>query len=663
MSLDDLQIFYHVAHWGSLSQAAKVLNTNISSISRRIKNLEDSSGTKLMIRHSRGISLTDAGQRVFTHAKIVCHEAQKFSTTVADLNERSDKRLRLSAPADFINTWVIQNLHVIQNKEKGVVVEITANSDLDELEAPLPDIELSFESTARLDFIEKPVGSFNFHLFCSDVYHRDNKLHRSHKDLPTRDFIAFTDHSPFFYLNGLMPIPKNTLGHLRVSSLTEMITAISNGNGIGFLPSWVDDPRLKRVVFNQISTQPQSIALFLSYPMHLRGSPKIEISKKQITDQLRTQPLAINGAKKREIKNDAIVICSLFSQTGLMAPWESNLSLLSKRIVEKFNRDGGVLGKKIKLLTPDPKSNWSEYGNITQKLIDQKITRHFVGCWTSAARKQVIPAISNQNGTLFYPLHFEGDEVAKEVVYLNAPPTKSVIPALEYALSKAGDIDSFIGIGSDYVWPRTINEISSSYLKAYGVPGSKVTYRYYPVGFTDLEDEIDAFAKLSERGKNSIILSVSLVGPSLKEFLKLLSKADIDLSRFQIIAFDATDLDTYLLDCSKIEGLLACWGYFEQSTQNPAHDEFKTICSKDKWLATIPIIDPAVSTYNAFQFWRNAVQRAQSLDHGDVTAALAETRISCPSTGAQLGLNKSNNILNRQSFLGALQKDGRFAKI
>ena len=663
MSLDDLQIFYHVAHWGSLSQAAKVLKTNVSSISRRIKNLEDSSGTKLMIRHSRGISLTDAGQQVFSHAKIVCHEAQKFITTVADLNERSNKRLRLSAPADFINTWVIQNLHALQTKEKDVIVEITANSDLDELEAPLPDIELSFESTARLDFIEKPVGSFNFYLFCSDVYHRENDLHRSHKNLLTRDIISFTEHSPFFYLNGLMPIPKKTLSYLRVSSLTEMLTAIKNGRGIGLLPGWVDDKKLRRVAFDQISMQPQSIALFLSYPMHLRGSPKIETFKKQITDQLRTQSSTKNGAKKREIKNDAIVICSLFSQTGLMAPWESNLNFFSKRIVEKFNRDGGILGKKVKLLTPDPRSIWSEYGNIAQELIEKNITRYFVGCWTSAARKQVIPAISNQNGILFYPLHFEGDETSREVVYLNSPPTKSVIPALEHALSKAGDIDSFIGIGSDYVWPRTINEISSSYLKAYGVPGSKITYRYYPVGYTDLEDEIDALAKLSERKQNAIILSVSLVGPSLKKFLKLLSEADIDLSRFQIIAFDATDLDTYLLDCSKIEGLLASWGYFEQSTQNSTHNEFKTMWAEDKRLATIPIIDPAVSTYNAFQFWRNAVQRAQSLDHGKVTAALAETRILCPSTGAQLGLNKTNNILNRPSFLGALQKDGRFAKI
>ena len=152
------------------------------------------------------------------------------------------------------------------------------------------------------------------------------------------------------------------------------------------------------------------------------------------------------------------------------------------------------------------------------------------------------------------------------------------------------------------------------------LPGSKITYRYYPVGFTDLEDEIDALAK-QVKGISTRLFYQSLVGPSLKEFLKLLSKADIDLSRFQIIAFDATDLDTYL-DCSKIEGLLSCWGYFEQSTQNPIHDEFKRLCARDKRLAAIPIIDPAISTYNAFQFWRNAVQKAQSLDHGDVMALL-----------------------------------------
>ena len=184
-----------------------------------------------------------------------------------------------------------------------------------------------------------------------------------------------------------MPIPKNTLGYLRVSSLTEMLTAISNGRGIGFLPSWVDDERLKRVAFDQLSTQPQSIALFLSYPMHLRGSPKIETFKKQITDQLRTQSSAKKGAKKREIKNDVIAICSLFSQTGLMA---GNLILVSLQ-KDSSRSSTGTVGspeKPIRLLTPDPKSNWSEYGNITQELIDQNVTRYFIGCWTSAARKQ-----------------------------------------------------------------------------------------------------------------------------------------------------------------------------------------------------------------------------------------------------------------------------------
>ena len=107
MSLDDLQVFFQAAHLGSLSQAANVLNMNISSISRRIKNLEDASGMKLMIRHSRGISLTDAGEQVFLHAKIIFNETQKLTSTISDFKEHPEKRLRLSAPEDIVNTWVI----------------------------------------------------------------------------------------------------------------------------------------------------------------------------------------------------------------------------------------------------------------------------------------------------------------------------------------------------------------------------------------------------------------------------------------------------------------------------------------------------------------------------------------------------------------------------
>ena len=665
MSLDDLQVFFQAAHLGSLSQAANVLNMNISSISRRIKNLEDASGVKLMIRHSRGISLTDAGEQVFLHAKIIFNETQKLTSTISDFKEHPEKRLRLSAPEDIINTWVIPNLKIFKNTEYQPSIEITASSSIGELVSNLPDLELTFESTRRADFIERPVGSFDLRLFGSTVYLERKGLSSKITDPEHYDFITFTDHSDFFHMNSAMPYPENTsddrrMNCLKVTTLSEMFTAINTHNGIGPLPNWVNGKGLERLNTSQRRTQTQSVAMFLSYPAHLRDSAKVNACKELIISHLKHSNLAKPNHKKTATKQDYITVCSLFSQTGLMAPWESHLSVLSEKIIEKFNNEGGVLGKKIKLLTPDPKSNWNEYGRLAQTLIDDQVTRFFFGCWTSAARKQVIPSISNRNGILFYPLHFEGNETAEEVVYLNAPPTKSVMPALDYALRERGNVDAFIGIGSDYVWPRTINEISSSYLKAAGMPGSKISYRYYPIGFTDFTDEINSLHKLSLNNAKSIILSISLIGPSLKAFLQLLSETKFDLAFVTIIAFDATDLDTYQLDCSRLQGLLSCWGYFENSTDNPTHERFKTIYASSRKLSKIPIIDPAISTYNAFQLWKNAVEKAQTTEHIDVMNALSNTKIQCPSTDHELRFNTASNILDRPTFLGMLQRDGRF---
>ena len=192
------------------------------------------------------------------------------------------------------------------------------------------------------------------------------------------------------------------------------------------------------------------------------------------------------------------------------------------------------------------------------------------------------------------------------------------------------------------------------------MPGSKISYRYYPIGFTDFTDEINALHKLSLNSAKSIILSISLVGPSLKAFLQLLSETKFDLAFVKIIAFDATDLDTYQLDCSRLQGLLSCWGYFENSADNPTHDRFKTIYDSSRTLSKIPIIDPAISTYNAFQLWKNVVEKAQSSEHIDVMNALSNTKIQCPSTGHELQLNTASNILDRPTFLGMLQKNGRF---
>ncbi|MPY68622.1 MAG: LysR family transcriptional regulator [Alphaproteobacteria bacterium] len=68
MDAADLRIFEAVARLGSMTRAAEELNTVQSNVTARIRHLEEFLGTTLFDRHSRGISLTKAGDRLLPYA-------------------------------------------------------------------------------------------------------------------------------------------------------------------------------------------------------------------------------------------------------------------------------------------------------------------------------------------------------------------------------------------------------------------------------------------------------------------------------------------------------------------------------------------------------------------------------------------------------------------
>ena len=68
MDLADLRIFETVARLGGMNRAAAELNMVQSNVTARIRLLEDRLGVPLFERHSRGVSLTGAGQRLLPFA-------------------------------------------------------------------------------------------------------------------------------------------------------------------------------------------------------------------------------------------------------------------------------------------------------------------------------------------------------------------------------------------------------------------------------------------------------------------------------------------------------------------------------------------------------------------------------------------------------------------
>ena len=66
-SLSSYKIFYAVANTGNISRAAKELYISQPAISKSIQKLEESLGTKLFLRSSRGVTLTPEGSLLYGH--------------------------------------------------------------------------------------------------------------------------------------------------------------------------------------------------------------------------------------------------------------------------------------------------------------------------------------------------------------------------------------------------------------------------------------------------------------------------------------------------------------------------------------------------------------------------------------------------------------------
>jgi len=163
----------------------------------------------------------------------------------------------------------------------------------------------------------------------------------------------------------------------------------------------------------------------------------------------------------------------LHSLSGTMAISETTLKDTMEMLIDQQNENGGVMGCELEAVVVDPASDWPLFAEKARELLSVHEVDVIFGNWTSVSRKSVLPVIEELNGLLFYPVQYEGEESSKNVFYTGAAPNQQAIPATDYFLEELG-VEKFALLGTDYVYPRTTNNILEAYLKDKGIAASIV---------------------------------------------------------------------------------------------------------------------------------------------------------------------------------------------
>ena len=186
---------------------------------------------------------------------------------------------------------------------------------------------------------------------------------------------------------------------------------------------------------------------------------------------------------------DPVKVGILHSLSGTMAISEAPIKEVVLMAIEEINAAGGVLGRKVEPVIEDPASDWPLFAEKAKKLLQEDKVATVFGCWTSVSRKSVLPVFEQNNGLLFYPVQYEGEECSKNVIYTGATINQQATPAVDYLMgSEGGNKKRFYLIGTDYVYPRTTNKILRLYLLKKGVKDSRYPggiYAFPPSGLSD----------------------------------------------------------------------------------------------------------------------------------------------------------------------------------
>ena len=289
------------------------------------------------------------------------------------------------------------------------------------------------------------------------------------------------------------------------------------------------------------------------------------------------------------------------------------------------------------------------------------------GCWTSVSRKSVLPVFEQNNGLLFYPVQYEGEELSKNVFYTGAAPNQQAIPAVEYLMSKeGGGAKRFVLLGTDYVYPRTTNKILRAFLKSKGVKDSDIMETYTPFGHSDYQTIVADVKKFSTGGKTAVISTIN--GDSNVPFYKELGNAGLKAKDVPVVAFSVGEEELRGVDTKPLVGHLAAWNYF-MSVKNPTNTAFikqwsdyakaKNIAGhKDKPLTN----DPMEATWVGIHMWKQAVEKAKSTDTDKVIAAMAGQTFTAPD-GFTVKMDEKNHHLHKPVMVGEIKGDGQFSVV
>lgn len=277
---EEMRIFAQVMESGSFTAAADKLGLSKQFVSRKLMELEQRLGVRLLNRSTRRLDVTPLGQRYHEAALRLLSEVEQVEQGISGQTSEPRGTIRLSAPLSFAVAHLGSLLPLFLQRYPDVTVEVDLSDRSVDLLGEGYDLALRIGVLEDSTLIARRIASIERVYCASAAYLAQRGTPTRPEDLRSHDCLPY-GHSrqvQWRFAGKGKPLALEVVGRMRANNGDLLRDAAIAGMGITYLPTFIlgealKDGRLIKVL-EGFETEP--LTLSAVYPQHRQSSRPVQ---------------------------------------------------------------------------------------------------------------------------------------------------------------------------------------------------------------------------------------------------------------------------------------------------------------------------------------------------------------------------------------------------
>jgi DNA-binding transcriptional LysR family regulator len=280
-NVNDLLAFLAVARERSFTRAAKKAGLSQSALSHTIRQLEERLGVRLLMRTTRAVAPTEAGQRLLESIGPSFDEIEAQVAALSELREKPAGTIRIVASDFAIRSVLWPKLRTFLPKVPDIKVELSRDNSLTDIVTQRFDAGVRMGEQLAKDMISARIGpDFRFAVVGSKSYFKNNPEPLRPQDLVRHTCInvrlpTYGGLYAWEFEEKGQEIKIRVDGQLVFNNIYNVLDAAIDGFGLAYVPEEIALPHIAKGRLKRILEEwsPYWDGYYLYYPSRRQSSP------------------------------------------------------------------------------------------------------------------------------------------------------------------------------------------------------------------------------------------------------------------------------------------------------------------------------------------------------------------------------------------------------